>query len=107
MGCLFGMGGEEMSESIELYEQKAEILDNLARLYGCSWEEVYSKAVLAKECVEKIYSMTPTAYRYTASCYTKWHYQEKFPSANKRGQIKNLGRIEVLFVLPDHPSTPY
>lgn len=32
-----------MSESIELYDQKAEILDNLARLYGCEWEEVYSK----------------------------------------------------------------
>ena len=55
---------------------------------------------------EDIFQQYPAAYRYTASGDTKWHYKEKFPSANKRGQIKNCGRIEELFVLPIHQNTP-
>lgn len=55
---------------------------------------------------EDIFQQYPVGYRYTASGHTKWHYQEKFPSASKRGEIKNCGRIEGLFVLPIHPNTP-
>ena len=68
---------------------------------------VYKAAwAIVQATINDIYQRSPVAYRYTASGYTKWHYQEKFPSASKRGQIKNCGRIEALFVLPDNPCTP-